>query len=594
MKTDFIKNKVKALFIDEIYAYFLPYRKYFVYGMLFLVLSGSLQLSLPLLLGKSVNLSFNPGTFTDTNTLMKHLGILIGMLILQFSFTFVRNYYFLLFSEKSVGTLKKDLFHKYLSYPLPFHNKNKVGDMLSVITNDVMVVRELYSSQFSDLLYSTFILIFCTGILISINLKLSLILLIVFPAIIYLASFFGKKIRKTSKETQSLYAGSNSVIEEDLHQIRSIKIFGKERKEVSLFARLTEDIIQKTIHNSLFRSFFSLSSSFIIIAALIVILWYACIMVVKNEIVIADLVTFIVNMIFIINSFSTITQFFGNLERSRGATVRLVELLNEKVETEDFVNSSPMDFQHTIEFKNISLSYGEADVKVLDGLNLEIKKGEKVAIVGPNGSGKSSLLNLLLRLYTPTGGTVEIDGVNINQIGLANYRSKFGVVSQDLELFNRSVIDNIRYGTETIDDSRLESVLAHSNVIDFINDLPEKEHTKVGKNGSCLSGGQKQRVSLARALYKNADIMILDEATSALDSSLEESIKANLDSALSDKTLIFVTHKFSLIENFDKIIVLDSGKISAIGTHQQLLQLNKTYATLYHLQNRPVTIKKVA
>ncbi|WP_223577828.1 ABC transporter ATP-binding protein [Sphingobacterium sp. GVS05A] len=563
-----MKFLLSKIFIKNIFTHFRNNIKIFYIGLIFLVLSGALQLTLPPILGKTFSQTTQQLNF-DSKDLQKNLIILVFVFILQYILTFIRNYFFNNFAEKSIGSIRKSLFKKYMHLPFSFHRKNKTGDLMSRLSGDVFVVRDLYSTQLSDVLHSVFLLLFSVVILFSINVKLTLILISVFPFVMFVATYFSGKIKKNSVETQAFQASCNSIIEEDLAHIRTIKLFGNEDQEVKRFSQEIDAVIQKSIKNSLIRSTFVLSTSFLVVLAMVLNVFYAFLMVAMGELTVAEIITFVFNMVFIINAFSSISNFFGSLQRSKGATARILEILNEKDEhgqKKEMIEN----FKSKINIENLSLSFEENGHDILKNISFEIKKGEKVAIVGNNGAGKSSLINTLIGLISPSEGNIYIDDVKVNTISPESYRKIFGVVSQDIEIFNRSIYENIIFGTD-LDPKRLKEVLKISNCEEILASLNTDLHVALGKNGNKLSGGQRQRVALARSLYKNADIIIFDEATSSIDAMSEHLIYQNLKDILEEKTLMAIVHDFSRIKDYDKIIVLHKGQIEAIGDHQSLI-----------------------
>lgn len=561
-----------VFFIDDLFRFFRRKKTFFLLGILFLFLSGITQLGIPLVFGKSL------GSMTNTKNLvypeLSSFALIFGMVLLQFSFMFVRDYFFMKFSLDGISNLKKYLFEKFLRLPMSYHNRNSVGGSMSILSSDIETVKNLYSSQLSKFLYNIFIVIVATIILLKINYKLSLILLFIFSLSISIAYVFGKRIRNIALETQTLNFSLSSKFEESLNKVKTIKIFTAEKFETDESNRKIDAVFLKLKKNEIMRSILSLVGLFTIMGALLFMVWYASYMIVRGEITVEDTVPIIINMLFIIYSISGISKFLANLEKARGTTMRLVDVLNSNVEP--LLDNRKFEitaFKENISIKNSGLKYENSKDPVLSNININISKGEKVAIIGKNGSGKSSLINMLLQLYIPYNGTIFLDDNNIDEINLESYRRLFSVVSQDISLFNISIDKNICYPDTAVDEKRLSYVKELANI-----DFNLEDSDSIGSNGNLLSGGQRQKISLARALYRNSDILILDEVTNSLDRNTRSFLNSEcFQNYLSTKTVIYISHDMSLINKVDKVIVLDYGKIVEIGTHKDLKFDNINY-----------------
>ncbi|MBU2995797.1 ABC transporter ATP-binding protein/permease [Cellulophaga baltica] len=548
----------KEFFIEDIFIFFRKKKIFFVLGIIFLFLSGIIQLMIPLSFGDSL------GSMTNSDKLVypkiSSFVFVFSMVLFQFVLMFAKDYFFMRFSLEGISNLKRHLFDKFLKLPMAYHNKSSVGGIISILTHDVETVKTLYSSNLSKFFYDIFIVFVATIILLSINYKLSLILLSIFGLSISVAYLFGKKIRRIALKTQNLNFKLSSKFEESLHRIQTIKIFTSEESEVAQASKKINGVFNEMKKNEILESILYLVGLLMIMSSLLFMVWYASYMLTTGEIVIEDTVPIIINLLFIIYSISGIAKFLANLERARGTTLRLVDVLNDDPEAYCYQGILKENFTDSISIKNAGLYYENSKNMVLKDLSFTIGKGEKVAIVGSNGSGKSSLINLILRLYEPTKGSIYLDRQNIKQINLQSYRNLFSVVSQDISLFNMSVDDNICYPDKNIDKEKISYIKKLTN-INFNKDGA----LKIGNNGNLLSGGQRQKIALARALYRDASIIILDEVTNSLDQDTKTFLSSDFfKNYLSKKTVIYISHEMSLIENVDKTIVLEKGKILEI------------------------------
>lgn len=579
-----MKNRIftflTGFFIDDLFKYFRKNKTFFFIGLFFLFLSGVAQLMIPLIFGELIGSMPENKEFEYPE--LSSFALVFGFVFLQFSFMFARDYFFMRFSLNGISSLKKSLFEKLLRLPMAYHNRNSVGGSMSILNNDIETIKNLYSSQLSKALYNIFILIAATVILMSINYKLSLILLAIFGVSILVVYSFSKKIRGIALETQTLNFILSEKLEEALQKVKTIKIFTSERVEVKETGKKIDDVFSKFIKNEILSSILSLVSMFSIMGSLLFMVWYASYMITSGEITVGDTIPIVINLMFVVYSISGISKFLGNLEKARGTTLRLVDVLNSKNENSSSDLASKNEFfRDNIFIKNASMFYENSNDLILSNINIKISKGDKIAIVGRNGSGKSSIVNILLRLYPLKQGDILVDGTDFKKINLEDYRKLFSVVSQDISLFNSSIEKNICYPDVNIDQSKMD----RAKKLAKINFSLEDRKGKIGNNGDLLSGGQRQKISLARAIYKDSDIIILDEVTNSLDQDTRAFLSEDyFQNYLKDKTVIYISHEMSLIKDVDNIIVLESGKIVEVGTYNELVDNPSKYSEVAHIQ----------
>jgi ABC-type multidrug transport system fused ATPase/permease subunit len=573
-------NIIKHIKSSNIFAlkeFYIPYKRYFIAGILFIVLSSATFISLPYLFGKLIDVANNENEVADTmfNSLNTTAIIIFCVFLLNSLFQAIKNYLFSVFAEKSSVDIMDRIFKKLIRNPIKFYDLNLVGDLFSRVTTDVTAFRNIFSEQIASLLYQPFIIIFGLTILFLINVKLTLLLIAVLPVGIFFAVLFGERIRKLSRETFDLYAKSNTILEESLQLIRTIKIFNREFDEEKKYSSALDQIVRKSISVSVVRILLEALGSFILLISLILVIWYASVLVNTKAITVGELLEYIIYVGFLGTAFSNVANAYGAIQKTAGASEKIRELLNEKSE---LISSVPKNenliLGKSVKFTDVSFCYPtRCDTRVLDGFNMEIAKGEKIGIVGTSGGGKSTIVQLLLKLYDSDSGIIELDGIDINNIPLSNYRNMFGVVSQEIKLIAGTIRDNITYGYMDATEDEIINACNISNSSEFISNLPDGLESYIGDNGVTLSGGQRQRIAIARAIIKNPQILVFDEATSALDKNNEAIINSNLLQYLRDKTTIILSHRLSIISRMDKIYRIENGKLHELSK-ENLTELN--------------------
>jgi ABC-type multidrug transport system fused ATPase/permease subunit len=542
---------------------FMPYRKYFIGGAVFIILSGITQVTLPYLFGILIDKATQK-TITGILSNLNYIAITIFIVFLMNSlFNVIKKYFFHIFAEKTCIKIMNQLFRKFVRLPMKFYDQNLVGELFSRINTDIALIKNVFSEQIVSCFYQPLIMIFCFINLFTINYKLAFLLTLVFPPAIYFSLKLAVRVKKLAIESLNLFASGNVILQEDLQLIRVIKTFNTEYLEEIKYSNVLDKVLKKSVATAITKLAIEGLASFVLLLGIMLIIWYASILVLSNTITAGRLIEFIVNTVFIGNAYSAINIAIGTIQKSSGATERIKNLLNETVEDITLFNDNQkIIFNKNISFNNIVFSYpARESILVLSGADLKINKGEKIGIIGESGGGKSTVLQLLLRFYNPSSGKITIDGININNIPLSNYRRVFGVVSQDIKLFSGTIADNIKYGFPNATEYEILAACKVSNSYDFIMNLPNGFNTYIGENGTTLSGGQRQRIAIARAILLNPEVLILDEATSAIDNESESIINELMLEFMADKTVIIISHKLSVIKKMDKIFKIENGKI---------------------------------
>jgi ABC-type multidrug transport system fused ATPase/permease subunit len=557
----------------RIFRYVLPYRAKFTVGMVLLVLSSLSTMSFPWIAGKLVNVATGEplvlpgGLALDINRVA--LGLFL-VTVLQGMFSFGRIWFFTQVSEFTVRDIRQALYAKFVQLPIPFFEQNRVGAITSRITSDVGQIQDSFS------------------------LKLSLFMLLTFPPIVLAAGLFGRKIRTLSRTVQQELAHTNTIVEETLQAINSVKAFTNERFETQRYNSSLSKVVQAALQSNLYRGGFV---SFVIIGlfgGIILVLWRGATLVHTpvtdpNHLQIGDLTAFIIYTAFIGASVAGLGEIYGKVQSTLGASERILEILDETPEPtllEPAVGLVPAKIQGDIRYEHVAFRYPtRPDVPVLQDIDFHIAAGEKIALVGPSGAGKSTIAGLLMQFYPLSGGRIVVDGHSIADYDLTSLRSHIGIVPQETLLFGGTIRENIAYGKPDATDQQIIEAAQRANAWQFISAFPESLDTVVGDRGIKLSGGQRQRVAIARAILKNPAILILDEATSSLDSESEKLVQGALDELMQNRTSLIIAHRLSTIRKVDKILVIDGGRIVEAGSHDELSErAGGLYANLLRLQ----------
>ncbi|MCQ2973847.1 MAG: ABC transporter ATP-binding protein/permease [Bacteroidales bacterium] len=510
--------------------------------------------------------------------------VIVGAFFKNF-FGYMGSFYMAPISNGTVMNFQRKIYHKILDLPLRYFSEAKKGDILSRFTSDVQEIRASISGSLDMLFKDPIQIILYLGSLIYTSWELTLGVLVVLPIIALLIGKLGKSLKSSSGLGQAAAGEMLTVMEETLSGLRIIKAFIAEDKMKQRFEKINQKIYK--LQNKVFRkhTLSSPLSEFLGIAVFTVILVGGGYLILEDRSTLAPASFIFYLAVFsqLLNPSKELARTFNTIQKGMASLDRVNVILNEEMhvpEIEKPVRIS--DFNHSIEFKNVSFKYAEK--YVLKNINLTIEKGKTVALVGQSGSGKSTLVDLLPRFWDIEEGEILIDGINIKDYKLTDLRSLMGNVNQESILFNDTIRNNIAFGVENATDKEVESAAAIANAIEFINEKPEQYESGVGDRGSKLSGGQRQRISIARAVLKNPPILILDEATSALDTESERLVQDALTKLMKNRTSIVIAHRLSTVKDADEICVLNDGCIIERGRHDELMALNGAYRRLCDLQ----------
>ncbi len=574
----------------RIFKYLKPYSGMFTIGFVFLILSSLTGLLFPYFLGQLIGHDPTSGS-NDSQIMFESLNQIILALLVVFTtqaiFSFFRIVLFTKVTERTLYDIRTAAFSKLIMSPLQYFNEHKIGELTSRIATDVNQLQSTFTTTIAEFVRQIITIVVGIIALVWLSPKLSLIMISIIPAVAIFAVFFGRFIRKISKQTQDAAAKSNNVLEEALQGIQNVKAFTNELFEVSRYTTTISDIRRLAIKGSIWKGVFV---SFIILClfgSIVVVIWQGVVLTQAGELSQAAFISFIMYTIFLGASIGSLPDLYSNIQKAIGATENLMEIILQDSEP---IN---MDQVHNkirnkgeIAFENVNFSYpNRKDLNVLNSVSFNVNPGEQLAIVGPSGAGKSTLTSLLLRFYKPSEGRILLDGVSSADYDLTAYRSQFGIVPQEVLLFNGTIEENIAYGNPEASKEEILEASKKANAFRFIESFPEKFDTLVGERGVQLSGGQRQRIAIARAVLRDPAILILDEATSSLDSESEHLVQEALHELMKGRTSVVIAHRLSTIRNADKIIVLDDGKIIESGDHAALANLeNGLYQKLLRMQ----------
>ncbi|MBV7529993.1 ABC transporter ATP-binding protein [Chitinophaga sp. sic0106] len=553
----------------RLFRYVKPYWPQFGLGLIFLLISSLAGLAFPKLLGQLVSPDSKDTMFHGFNQAAL---VLVAVLIGQSVFSFFRIVLFVNVTEKTLATLRQTVYSHLIKLPMKFFLERRVGELSSRISADISSLQETFTTTLAEFIRQVIIIVGGVIILVVTAPKLTVFMLAILPLMMLLAVFFGKFIRKFSKQVQEQVAASNTVVEETLAGVLNVKAFANEFFEIERYKTRTNEAARIGIKGGKYRGAFS---SFIILGifgALVAVIWRG----VSLGMPPAELLTFVLYSVFIGGSVAGLAEVYTNLQKSIGATEHLLEILDEPTEELTPVAAILPENQldGAISFRNVSFHYpSRPDLKIMDDVSFDVSPDQKVALVGPSGAGKSTIVSLLLRLYDPVSGEIDFDGRPGKSIPLSELRSQMAVVPQDVFLFGGTIRENIAYGRPGATDAELEEAARKANAWEFIQRFPQGMDTIVGERGIQLSGGQRQRIAIARAVLKNPRILILDEATSALDSESEKLVQDALDKLMEGRTSIVIAHRLATVRESDKIIVLDKGRIVEAGTHWELIEV---------------------
>ena len=569
-----------------------PYRLQIVLALVFLCLAAAATLVFPLVLRQLIDQGLVPADRgSQALGLSGHFALLFAVAAAMGVFSALRFYLMSWLGERVTADVRNAVYAHVLRQSPEFFETTQTGEVLSRLTTDTTLVQTVVGSSFSMGLRSTVMGLGALAMLIWTNpwimaQVLGVLLLVVAPSV-----WFGRRVRRLSRASQDRVADSSAIAAEVLNAIPVVQGYTAEQRETARFAAATESAFGTARRRIAARSTLM---GFIIVATSAALLWglyQGTQAVIAGQVSAGHLGQTVVYIIMLASSFAVLGEVYGELLRAAGATERLMELLGSESPVASPAKPRalpPASGPSALRFEGVTFHYPSRPTQAaLGDFTLDVRPGETVALVGPSGAGKSTVLQLLLRFYDPQQGRVVLDGVPVHELGLQDLRARMALVPQEAVIFSTSALENIRYGRPGASDEDVRAAARAAHADEFLLRLPEGYDTFLGERGVRLSGGQRQRIAIARAMLKDAPLLLLDEATSALDAESERMVQAALETAMRDRTTLVIAHRLATVQQADRIVVIDQGRLVEQGTHAELLRAGGLYARLAALQFKP-------
>ena len=563
-------------------SYYKPHKLMFTLDML-----ASLMISLTAMLYPIMTRTMLNDLIPNKNyRMIVIMGIaLLCIYVLRLLLQFFVQYWGHIIGVKMQAQMRSDMFKKLQTLPYSYYDNNETGTIMSRMTNDLMDISELAHHGPENIFISSIMVIASFLYLWTIDWILTLIVFACVPILILVSIVLRKNMREAFMESRKSIGVINAALESSISGIRVTKAFTNTETETQKFENGNSLFVnaRRKAYNAMAK--FHSSTSFITDIFNVIVLIAGGLFLYSGRINFGDYSTFIVSINLFISPIMILIGFVEQYQNGVTGFMRFIEIMDETPETDKPDAGEIRNISGNISFKDVSFSYVDSK-EIIHNLSMDIKKGQKIAMVGPSGGGKTTLCHLIPRFYEYGSGSITIDGIDIKDITLESLRSNIGIVQQDVFLFDGTIGENIMYGRPDATYEEMVEAAKRANIDEYVNTLPDRYDTRIGERGVKLSGGQKQRLSIARVFLKNPAILILDEATSALDNTTEILIQSALDELCKGRTTLVVAHRLSTVKNADRILVVSDGKITEEGTHNELIELNGTYAKLYSLQFR--------
>ena len=568
-------------------SYYKPYKKIFLADMFFACLGAAVTLIIPLIIRYiTSNVILRPAE-EALQVILALVGVMAALIILECYCNYFIAYYGHMMGAKMEYNMRNEIFGHYQKLSFSFYDNQKVGQLMSRVTNDLFEISELFHHGPEDIVISIIKLIGSFSILMFVNWRLALVAFAVVPVMLLYAFYFNKKMKRAFVKNRARIADINAQIEDNLSGIRVVKSFANEEIEMDKFKVGNDRFVESKKESYRYMGLYNSGLGAFTTLISVLVIGAGAIFLTREIITVTDLITFLLYINNFTDPIKKLISFTEQFQNGASGYTRFLEILSIHPDIVD----SPLAVElkgarGEIVFEDVSFHYEEHSETVLSHLNLRVNQGEYIALVGTSGVGKSTLCSLMPRFYDVSGGRILLDGRDIRDFTIKSLRNSIGIVQQDVYLFTGSVMDNIRYGRPDATEAEIVAAAQNANAHEFIMNLPEGYDTNIGQRGIKLSGGQKQRLSIARVFLKNPPILIFDEATSALDNESERVVQESLEKLARGRTTFVIAHRLSTIRNAQKILVLTDKGIEESGNHEQLLAKNGIYAELYNMQFR--------
>ena len=573
--------------LKKLAAYYKPYKGLFFSDMFFAILGAVITLVIPLIVRYITNEVVYFNHHKAMQTILVLGAVMIGLVIVEFGCNYFIAYYGHIMGAYMEADMRSDIFGHYQKLTFAFYDNQKVGALLSRITSDLFDITELLHHGPEDVVISIIKLVGAFVILININAPLTIVAFVFVPVMALFAWYYNRKMKRAFKRNREKIADINSQIEDSLSGIRVVKSFANEEIEMKKFNQGNKNFVNAKKVSYRYMAGYNSGLSALTTLVTVAVLLAGVSFLTSGAIIVTDLVTFLLYINNFVEPVKKLMNFTEMFQNGYSGFERFQEIMAIAPDIKDEKDAIAVDhLKGDITFENVSFYYEESAEKVLNNIQLKVDAGDYMALVGPSGVGKTTLCSLIPRFYDVSEGSIQIDGMDIRHIKLADLRNNIGIVQQDVYLFAGTIMDNIRYGNPNATDEEVIRAAKRANAHEFIMSFPEGYDTDIGQRGVKLSGGQKQRLSIARVFLKNPPILIFDEATSALDNESEQVVQKSLEELAKDRTTFVIAHRLSTIRNAKRILVLTENGIEEEGTHEELMSKKGVYESLYQMQFR--------
>ena len=579
------KQNSQSLPTSRLFRYVLPYTLGFVFSIIGMIVIASTETGLAALMKPMLDGSF---VNKDPQTIRFIPLAIMGIFIVRGVAGFAANYGMSWVSRNVVRDMRQEIYSHFMDLPTRFYDQNTAGHLSSKLVYDAEQVGLATSNAITIIIRDTFTIIGLLAWMVYLNWQLSLIFVVISPAITFLMLLISRRFRVISRRIQRSIGNVSQAAQQLVNGQRIVKIFGAKQQENQAFHKINEFTSKQQLKMAVTSALSVPVSQLLAAAAISGLLYVATKPSFLEAITVGTFMSFVTAAMLLLAPMKRLAKVMSSWEKGMAAAISIFELLDQPKEQDN--GTIEVDrVKGDIEFSHVSFGYAKDRNMALHDVSFRVHPGQTVAIVGKSGSGKSTLVNLIPRLYEAESGSIQIDGISVTQMKLDDLRRQIALVSQDITLFDDTVANNIAFGNrEKVKEDDIIQAAQAANAMEFIDNLPDGIHTQIGDKGNSLSGGQRQRIAIARAIFKDAPILILDEATSALDTHAERYIQSALDRLMKGRTTLVIAHRLSTIENADVILVMSDGKIIEQGNHSGLISCDGHYAALHRMQFKDV------